>query len=194
MKRGYIRFVSQIPGYVGSGKTPATFYNEQWGSRSSEASGLCSYAVLSMQLSYLGFDCLPGEMFTIMNGNTFNRMTIVNSLIADGANLSSELRSLHNNDLKLSDFQDMLRNYENDTNYSPVFMFMEYGKEWKNTHAVLVIGYNEGKYYLANPETMTGMGRFEIEEKDGIMYIKNATTKKYNGRRISTISQLRLDN
>lgn len=203
VQAGYIRFVSQIPGYTGTGKLePAAFDKTQWQwgkiDRSGEAAGLCSYAALSMQLSYLGIDCTPGKMFKILNPNEssnfeygFNRKTIIEYLNdTENASIDSEMKRLVDKNLSKENLDAMLSKYETDFNCSPIFMFMEYGEKWKRTHAVLIIGREGNTYYIANPETRTGMGSFEIEVKDdGIMYITNASTAKYNGRRISLIAQ-----
>ncbi len=201
VREGYIRFVSQIPSYIDPmDKCPAVFDAEQWiyrdddgriiYDRSDEAGGLCSYAALSMQLSYLGIDCTPGKMFKILKGGEFNRTEIINYLVEhEGANIDAERKGLNNNTLTKETLDSMLTSYEKGSSYSPVLLFMEYGSGWNKTHAVLVIGRSGNKYYLANPETRTGMGSFEVEVKDGIMYIKNASSEKYNGRRISTITQ-----
>lgn len=189
VKPGYIRFISQIPIYTDpSALQPARFISTQWGKRASEAGGLCTYAVLSMQLSYLGVDFTPGDMFNWYT--SFNRSKIIEKAqeqagISVGKTKVSELIPTQKK------LDTMMELYETNSNYSPIYAYFEYynpAKGKSSTHAVLIVGCDTqtGTYYLVDPQARTGMGSFQIGSD---MTISNSNIPSYNGGKITSIAQ-----
>lgn len=188
VKPGYIRFISQIPGYSNSSELePARFISTQWGKRAGEAGTLCTYAALSMQLSYLGIDFTPGDMFE--NGFTsFQRPEIVRK--------AQEQTGIHVQTTptgKIAATQEkldtMMKLYETDPNYSPIYTRIKYYVDGtEHEHSVLIIGYDAqtGTYYLVDPQARTGMGSFQIGSD---MTISNSNISSYNGGKITSIAQ-----
>ena len=155
VERGYVRFISQDPnkeplfcldywlgGEPGSeldltleegpGHRPYQYYTRN----------MCTRAVYSMALSYLGVDLTPGGM-SAMTGNR-----TIDTPYDETTDLLPELeRVTYDADA----FQRMFEAYQSDASYSPVYLYFR--RPNGSTHAVLVVARREdGRYIVVDPK------------------------------------------
>lgn len=106
------------------------------------ARNMCTRAVYSMALSYLGIDLTPGGM-SAMTGNR-----IVNAPYDETTDMLPELeRVTYTSDA----FARMFEAYQSDTSYSPVYL--QFLRSNGSTHAVLVVARREdGRYIVIDPK------------------------------------------
>lgn len=210
VKRGSIRFVTQVKKYTGLNSN-AVFKEEQWkyGSdavydKSEYAYNKCSYATLSMALSYLGVDCLPGKMFYILKNKDFNQNTIVSELSKQNETLKLEIcgeAGISDKSLSMEKLNRLIQNYEADTNYSPVIVWIQYTKNSgeKGHHMIALVGKQGDTYYFADPASGKGLNSFQInlvstETNNEELRIQNSSWKEYeNDGYISRIYQIKRD-
>ncbi len=140
VQRGYIRYIGQnqerddafrtgywLGGEEGTAldltrKTrwsgePYTFY----------AGNMCSRAVYSMALSYLGIDMTPGDMSRMMNSRNLDEPYDIISWKVGVERVPASADA----------FNTMMANYMSDDSYSPVYLYFR--KPNGSTHAVLVV-------------------------------------------------------
>ena len=137
--KGYIRYISQ------NEETDDAFRKRYWvgGKEGSEldltlterygvkyafhAGNMCSRAVYSMTLSYLGIDMTPGDMSAMMNSRNLDEPYDMISWKLGLERVSSrEVR-----------FNDMFDNYVNDDSYSPIYLYFR--RPNGTYHTVLVV-------------------------------------------------------
>ena len=100
---------------------------------------MCTRAVYSMALSYLGVDMTPVDMSVLAQRRTLNEPYDEITALVDG---------LARRGLTEATFDEMMAQYLNDERYSPLYIYM------KRTngvgHALLIVGYNaERKRFVA---------------------------------------------
>ena len=100
---------------------------------------MCTRAVYSMALSYLGVDMTPVDMSVLVQRRTLNEPYDEITALVDG---------LARRGLTEATFDEMMAQYLNDERYSPLYIYM------KRTngvgHALLIVGYNaERKRFVA---------------------------------------------
>lgn len=106
------------------------------------ARNMCTRAVYSMALSYLGIDLTPGGM-SAMTGNR-----VVNAPYDETTDLLPEIERVAYSD---NVFQRMFEAYQSDPGYSPVYL--QFKRPNGTTHAVLVVAQREdGRYIVIDPK------------------------------------------
>ena len=106
------------------------------------ARNMCTRAVYSMALSYLGIDLTPGGM-SVMTGSR-----IVNAPYDETTDLIPELERV---DFSADVFLNMFEAYQSDPNCSPVYVHFK--RPNGSTHAVLVVARHEnGRYIVIDPK------------------------------------------
>ena len=157
-ERGLVRYIAQNPtidpdfcpeywygGDEGSdldltlemapGNRPYAFY----------AGNMCTRAVYSMALSYLGIDMTPGRMSAIMGKRVVN---------APYDDITDKLPLLERVEYSAFVFEQMFENYMTDSSYSPVYLHIR--KPSGTLHALLVVGQQEdGRYIVIDPNYHT---------------------------------------
>ena len=88
---------------------------------------MCSRAVYSMALSYLGIDLSPGEMSRMMNSRNLDAPY----------DIVSWKSGVERVELKSNVFNTMFENYLTDESYSPIYLYFR--RPDGTTHAVLVV-------------------------------------------------------
>ncbi|MBE5810487.1 MAG: hypothetical protein E7318_06065 [Clostridiales bacterium] len=139
VKKGYIRYISQ------NDKTDDAFRKSYWlgGPEGSimdltlterqgipyafHAGNMCSRAIYSMALSYLGIDMTPGDMSAMMNSRNLDEPYDMISWKLGLERISSREVS----------FNDMFDNYVNDDSYSPIYLYFR--RPNGTCHSVLVV-------------------------------------------------------
>lgn len=102
---------------------------------------MCTRAVYSMALSYLGVDCSPGGM---------SRMMGQRSLDAPYDCVTAELSGLERVTFDTHVFDTMLEHYLADKTYSPIYVYLK--RPNGGFHALLVVGRNEaGQCLVVDP-------------------------------------------
>lgn len=105
------------------------------------ARNMCTRAVYSMALSYLGVDLTPGAM-SEMTGKR-----VVNAPYDETTKMLPELERVT---FTTFIFQNMFESYMTDESYSPVYLRFE--RKNGSTHAVLVVAQQEdGRYIVVDP-------------------------------------------
>ena len=139
VEKGYIRYISQ------NSETDDAFRKRYWlgGDEGSvldltlterqgvkyafHTGNMCSRAVYSMALSYLGIDMTPGDMSAMMHSRNLDEPYDMISWKLGLERISSrEMR-----------FNDMFDNYVNDDSYSPVYLYFR--RPNGSCHSVLVV-------------------------------------------------------
>ena len=155
---GKVRHIPQV-------RTDPYYCADYWKSGGYDTSGssgsLCTRAVYSMALSYLGVDCTPGKMAKLME-TTGDIATVYYDQVTE--KLQSEYPGLSlSNSGKLS---ELYENYANDKSFSPVYVrFGAYGDSVG--HAALVIGRdptNPNKYFCVEPS-------FSGDTKESVVHV-----------------------
>ena len=139
VEKGYIRYISQNP------ETDDAFRKRYWlgdeeGSvldltlterrgvkYAFHAGNMCSRAVYSMALSYLGVDMTPGGMSAMMNSRNLDEPYDMISWQLGLERISSREQS----------FNDMFDNYVTDDSYSPIYLYFR--RPNGTCHSVLVV-------------------------------------------------------
>lgn len=154
VERGKVRYIAQNP--VGD----PDFCPEYWygGDQGSEldltlekasgnrtyayyAGNMCTRAVYSMALSYLGINLTPGHM-SAMTGKR-----VVGAPYDETTRMLPQLERVTYSTFV---FQKMYNNYLTDSSYSPVYLYIR--KPGGTTHALLVAGQQEdGRYIVIDP-------------------------------------------
>lgn len=98
---------------------------------------MCTRAVYSMALSYLGIDCTPGDM---------SRLTGLRSLDEPYDIITEQIDGLERVTFKTYVFQNMFECYVNDPSYSPVYIYLR--KPNGGSHALLVVARDDDERYL----------------------------------------------
>ena len=137
--KGYIRYISQ------NEETDDAFRKRYWvgGKEGSEldltlterygvkyafhAGNMCSRAVYSMALSYLGIDMTPGNMSAMMNSRNLDEPY-------DMISWKLGLQRISSREVR---FNDMFDNYVNDDSYSPIYLYFR--RPNGTYHTVLVV-------------------------------------------------------
>ena len=206
VKRESIRFVAQVEKYNGKNSN-AVFKESQW--RYVDENGMeyyeekpgkkCSYASLSMALSYLGVDCLPGRMFCLLKNKDFNENKIIDELKKQIPSLSIYGDAgIGDNTLSMEKLNGLIEKYAQDFNYSPVITWIQYTKRngSQGQHMMVLVGKQGDTYYFVNPAASSGLSHFQIElvstaERNEELRIRNASHDEYNNGYISRIFQIR---
>ena len=205
VKRESIRFVAQVEKYNGKNSN-AVFKESQW--RYVDENGMeywkepgnkCSYASLSMALSYLGVDCLPGRMFCLLKNKDFNQNKIIDELKKEIPSLSIYGDAgIGDNTLSMEKLNGLIEKYAQDFNYSPVITWIQYTKRngSQGQHMMVLVGKQGDTYYFVNPAASSGLSHFQIElvstaERNEELRIRNASHNEYNNGYISRIFQIR---
>ncbi len=102
---------------------------------------MCTRAVYSMALSYLGIDMTPGQMTALTGQRNLNPPYRSISTLA-GVTLSSPKKHV---------FNTMMENYLTDSRYSPVYLYIE--KPNGQEHALLVVAAlpETSRYLVVDP-------------------------------------------
>lgn len=102
---------------------------------------MCTRAVYSMALSFLGIDCTPGEMSRMLNTRD----------IDEPYDEISALLGVERVSYKSNIFKRMYKNYITDpAHYSPVYAYLE--KPNGARHSLLVVGQEkDGRYLVIDP-------------------------------------------
>ena len=103
---------------------------------------MCSRAVYSMALSYLGVDVTPGDMSRMMNSRNLD----------EPYDIISWKVGVERVEAKSNVFNTMFENYLSDESFSPVYLYFR--RPNGTTHAVLVVA--------RNPDT----GRFMVVDSN----------------------------
>lgn len=147
VKAGKIRFVSQF-------KNDRSFVKKYWWSGSynliSKARGMCSRAVFSMALSWLGIDCTPARMSELVRAGEIMDYSY--------DPVCEKLRVVERVDG--DDLQSLWKNYEAGFG-SPVLIHFNYEG---GMHAVLLAARDEYEptlYYAVNPALRTDTSKYE---------------------------------
>lgn len=154
-ERGFIRYISQDttkepdfcmaywlggePGgdldltlEVGRFKKPYDYY----------ARNMCTRAVYSMALSYLGIDMTPGGMSAMLEKRDIS---------APYDEVTDLLPELEQVTFSTYVFQSMFEAYQSDAGYSPVYLYIR--RPDNSTHALLVVARHEnGRYIVIDPK------------------------------------------
>lgn len=151
VERGVVRYISQA-----AGEDPL-FRAEDWygGEPGSEldltlerdrngkpytyfARNMCTRAIYSMVLSYLGVDMTPGGMSAMLEKRSISDPYHEITALLPG--IESVTFSTHA-------FQSMFEAYQTDSRYSPVYVYFR--KKSGVTHALLVVAKTDGSRYIA---------------------------------------------
>lgn len=103
---------------------------------------MCTRAVYSMALSYLGVDCTPGDMSTLMG---------TRNLEEPYDKVTQALESVERVTFTQYIFDQMYALYEQDSSYSPVYMYFR--KSTGATHALLIVARTEKEngFWVVDP-------------------------------------------
>ena len=105
------------------------------------AGNMCTRAVYSMALSYLGVNMTPGRM-SAMTGKR-----VVNAPYDETTKMLPQVERVSYSTFV---FDKMFNNYLTDSSYSPVYLYIR--KPTGTTHALLVVGRQEnGRYIVIDP-------------------------------------------
>lgn len=139
VEKGYIRYISQneetddafrkrywLGGPEGS-IMDLTLTERQGVPYAFHAGNMCSRAVYSMALSYLGLDMSPGDMSAMMNSRNLDEPY-------DMISWKLGLERISSREVK---FNDMFDNYVNDDSYSPIYLYFR--RPNGTCHSVLVV-------------------------------------------------------
>ena len=103
---------------------------------------MCTRAVYSMALSYLGVDCTPGDMSALMGERD----------LAEPYDMVTEaLGGLERVTFSQFIFDQMYAQYEQDSSYSPVYMYFR--KDTGAAHALLIVARTEKEngFWVVDP-------------------------------------------
>lgn len=138
-EKGFIRYISQnsetddafrkrywLGGEEGS-VLDLTLTERQGVKYAFHTGNMCSRAVYSMALSYLGIDLTPGDMSAMMNSRNLDEPY-------DMISWSLGLERISSRELR---FNDMFDNYVSDDSYSPVYLYFR--RPNGSCHSVLVV-------------------------------------------------------
>lgn len=154
VQQGYVRYVSQSPakdplfcadywlGGEPGGELDLTLETDGTGEPYPYYCGnMCTRAVYSMALSFLGVDCTPGDMSRLLNLRD----------LTEPYDEVSALLGVEQVRYGSNIFKKMYRNYTTDpAHYSPVYVYLE--RPTGSRHAVLVVGQEKnGRYLVIDP-------------------------------------------
>lgn len=154
VERGKLRYISQNEerddmfraGYWRGGEQGSVLdltLKERYGIKFPFHAGvMCSRAVYSMALSYLGVDVTPGDMSRMMNSRNLD----------EPYDIISWKVGVERVEAKSNVFNTMFENYLSDDSFSPVYLYFR--RPNGTTHAVLVVA--------RNPDT----GRFMVVDSN----------------------------
>lgn len=160
VEKGYIRYISQnedgddafrkrywLGGEEGSALDLTL--TERYGVKYAFHTGnMCSRAVYSMALSYLGIDMTPGDMSALMNTRNLD----------EPYDMVSYKLGLERYSSREISFNDMFENYVSDDSYSPIYLYFR--RPNGSCHSVLVVARepDTGRFLVvdANPQRTGG--------------------------------------
>ncbi|MBR3764486.1 MAG: hypothetical protein IKK57_08055 [Clostridia bacterium] len=151
------------------------------------AGNMCTRAVYSMALSYLGVDVTPGAMSAMVGQRDLN----------PPYSEVSELVGVERVVPKAHVFNTMVENYLTDPSYSPVYVYLR--RPDGKTHALLIIGVipDTGRYIVLDPSGMWANGvQYRIYmmsfNKSRRQVLNSTFRKEYAGSEILALYQWRL--
>lgn len=199
VKRGYIRYIAQ------NQERDETFRKKYWlgGEEGSvldltlkerrgvkfdfHAGVMCSRAVYSMALSYLGIDMTPGDMSALMNSRNLDEPYDMISWKIGVERVTADSHV----------FNTMVENYLTDDSYSPVYLYFR--RPNGTCHSVLVVAKNPdtGRFLVIDSNPIQSGGQLHrvyfISLNKARTEIINSTFKKeLKGSEILQIYQWRL--
>lgn len=161
-KKGYVRYISQneeqddmfrvrywLGGELGS-SFDLTLKERNGVTYSYHAGTMCSRAVYSMALSYLGVDITPGDMTAMLNSRNLD----------DPYDAISWLSGVQRVRPESDAFNTMMENYLNDPSYSPVYLY--FTRPNGTSHSVLVVAQvpeKSGRYLVVDPNPPKSGGK-----------------------------------
>ena len=105
------------------------------------AGNMCTRAVYSMALSYLGVDLTPGAMSALLNKRDIN---------APYDEVTEQLPQVEQVTFPAFVFDSMFEAYQQDSSYSPVYLYIR--RPNGTTHCLLVVAQREdGRYIVVDP-------------------------------------------
>ena len=180
---GRVRHIPQV-------STDPYYCKDYWISGAYDTSAnsghLCTRAAYSMALSYIGVDCTPGRMASLMKTSgdidTVYYDNVTKKLQGYYPGLSLSKRS--------SSLSDLYENYLNDASYSPVYVRFD-KKGTSVGHSVIVIGRsttNPNEYYCVDPDFGTKNNKtihvMTMVVNDNENYAEEYTFQSCRGRSI----------
>lgn len=148
---------------------------------------MCTRAVYSMALSYLGVDCTPGDMSALMG---------VRDLSEPYDEVTQTLGGLERMTFSTFIFDQMYAKYEEDSSYSPVYLYCR--KANGAAHALLIVARTEKEngFWVIDPAGNSRDGGkvhvFRIRFNPVKKRIIACTFEKYVDSRVSSFCQWRL--
>ena len=149
---------------------------------------MCTRAVYSMALSYLGVDCTPGGM---------SRMMGQRSLDAPYDCVTAEIDGLERVTFKTHILDTMLKHYQTDETYSPIYVYLK--RPNGGFHTLLVVGRNEeGQCLVVDPAVHWVNGKpvyaYYVRFSTSTRSIISATfNKEWAGSKVQGFCQWRLN-
>ena len=106
------------------------------------ARNMCTRAVYSMALSYLGVDLTPGAMSALLNKRDINMHY---------DEITDQLPEVESGQFSQDVFFNMFKAYQEDSRYSPVYLYIR--RPDNTTHCLLVVAQQEdGRYIVIDPK------------------------------------------
>lgn len=198
-KRGYIRYISQneerddmfrvkywLGGEMGSA-LDLTLKERHSVKYPYHAGMMCSRAVYSMALSYLGVDITPGEMSAMVNSRNLDEPYDIISWLSGVERVKPEANV----------FNTMMENYLSDDSYSPVYLYFR--RPNGTSHAVLVVAANpqRTRFFVVDSNPPQSGGKlyrvyFIALNKQRTEIVNSTFKEQLKGSKVVQICQWRL--